>query len=243
MKKALLFAIFLLFFAQVFSLENAASSDSEEETLVFEARIAIEENAVVVDSVQVVYGTPMEIDSDANYVAKILDEQLSVLYQAGFDFEEFTVTLPPEASEEEIEKHYAGPPSAVEKVLFLPYFEEAAVLAIGSRKGELIALIDLQERVCNKDGKCGENENFLSCPADCPLEKKDNYCLPEKDNVCDSDCVEGLDSDCEKGGKEGVKAETFSIEQTYFIAVVVLAFVLIFAYNVLRKKRKQKGKA
>ncbi len=50
--------------------------------------------------------------------------------------------------------------------------------------------------LCNKDGSCDGDENYLSCPEDCPLNEKDNVCISKADYVCDPDCLEGYDPDC-----------------------------------------------
>jgi len=51
---------------------------------------------------------------------------------------------------------------------------------------------------CNNNRKCGSNENYLSCPHDCPENEKDGICINDNDGVCDPDCIEGYDPDCIK---------------------------------------------
>jgi hypothetical protein len=61
-----------------------------------------------------------------------------------------------------------------------------------------IPVFSAELNLCNDDGSCGQNENYLSCPADCPLDKKDSLCIAKPDSVCDPDCLEGYDPDCIK---------------------------------------------
>jgi hypothetical protein len=50
---------------------------------------------------------------------------------------------------------------------------------------------------CDGDGKCEtESESYLSCPRDCPLDKKDGLCTGGADGICDPDCAAGIDPDC-----------------------------------------------
>jgi hypothetical protein len=50
---------------------------------------------------------------------------------------------------------------------------------------------------CNKNKICDSTETHLTCPCDCPLDKKDKICIPRKDGICDPDCLEGVDPDCD----------------------------------------------
>ena len=49
---------------------------------------------------------------------------------------------------------------------------------------------------CNSDGTCSSSETHASCPADCPLSKKDTVCTKDADGTCDPDCSAGIDPDC-----------------------------------------------
>jgi hypothetical protein len=49
---------------------------------------------------------------------------------------------------------------------------------------------------CNNNGACDTTETYKTCPADCPLNKKDGVCMTGSDGTCDPDCSAGVDPDC-----------------------------------------------
>lgn len=49
-----------------------------------------------------------------------------------------------------------------------------------------------QNKICELD----KNENYLTCPQDCPSGSADNYCDMLKDGICDPDCEISADVDC-----------------------------------------------
>lgn len=210
---------------------------AQEEIPVIQARLIVSDNNVSVDSVQLVYGFPSESEQDANYIAKLMDEGLSTIYQTRFYLEEFVPTIPESLGEEGIDYYYETVSGTLEAVVFLPFFEDAAFLAIGKENEGLTAFIDLRERLCDMDGECSENENYLSCPEDCPLEKSDNYCFPESDGVCDPDCIEGLDEDCiEEKGKVVPEKPELDLSKYFLPATVVLIILVIISYNLLKRR-------
>jgi hypothetical protein len=176
-------------------------------------------------------------------MAQILDPDLQVIYQTKFSFRELVVRMPETIPEAEVDDYYDKTQGTLEAQLFLPYFEEAAILAVGKDGNKPIAFIDLKSRLCNSDGKCNPSENYLSCQEDCPLDKEDNYCLPEGDSICDPDCIAGLDPDCALalvGG--GTENKGLSITELYFIGVVAAAFLIIAGYNILKRRKGKAGK-
>jgi hypothetical protein len=50
--------------------------------------------------------------------------------------------------------------------------------------------------ICNKDGICYTNEDYLNCPEDCPTGSADGICDKIKDETCDPDCKWQEDADC-----------------------------------------------
>jgi len=50
---------------------------------------------------------------------------------------------------------------------------------------------------CNNDEVCDTTETYLTCPEDCPLDKKDKICIDRNEGICDPDCLKGVDPDCE----------------------------------------------
>ena len=60
----------------------------------------------------------------------------------------------------------------------------------------LIFSRDLGESLCNHDGACAGQENFLLCKGDCPSGSEDSWCDKKPDGRCDPDCADGVDADC-----------------------------------------------
>ena len=54
---------------------------------------------------------------------------------------------------------------------------------------------DIASKICNKDGICNGDENYVACSIDCPSGSQDNICDTVPDGICDPDCLSG-DSDC-----------------------------------------------
>ncbi len=114
---------------------------------------------------------------------------------------------------------------------------------------------DISPRLCNNNGKCEEDETVLSCPKDCPLNKKDGICINQKDSVCDPDCLKGVDSDCEEkppvdenvpipdangngSGQDNPNNVMFFV--MVGAGVLVLVFLIIWFLN-YAKERKEAG--
>jgi hypothetical protein len=64
-------------------------------------------------------------------------------------------------------------------------------------------------------------ENYLTCPQDCPSGAKDGYCDKVNDGRCDPDCAAGEDPDCEAPSSMGL----------IITVVFVIILVLIIAYK------------
>ncbi len=118
-------------------------------------------------------------------------------------------------------------------------------------KGEKLLLsLNLEDYLCDKDGKCekesGESVYFcrdcvecgdgicstkfgespVTCKLDCPSGRSDGMCDGIKDDVCDPDCIEeGFDPDCE--------ANQFNLA-LIFIFVVAIFVIILF---VIHKKQ------
>lgn len=69
---------------------------------------------------------------------------------------------------------------------------------------------------------CDSEENYKTCPDDCPSGGKDSYCDKVKDGICDSDCASGEDPDCAAPGNTG---------PIIIIFLFILALALIIAYK------------
>jgi hypothetical protein len=66
--------------------------------------------------------------------------------------------------------------------------------------------------VCNIDGICYTDEDYLNCPVDCPTGSKDGICDKIKDGRCDPDCkwLEDPDCVCNRNGKCDLGVETYA---------------------------------
>ena len=52
--------------------------------------------------------------------------------------------------------------------------------------------------VCRPDGKCGDGETYINCPADCPTGSGDDICDGVEDGRIDPDCRKDADPDAKK---------------------------------------------
>lgn len=235
-----LFLIALLFSLLFFPAYSTAALDGNE-TLVLQARVTVIDGNVNVDDIQLVYGYPTESQLQGRYIAQILDRQLTELYHLKFSLNESFPTIPESVPAKDINSYLESMGSTWEATLYFPYFEDAEFIALGSDDGNLIAFVGLKDELCNHDGKCNGNENFLSCKEDCPLDKSDNYCYPQKDGVCDPDCIQGLDPDCAKSAADNEPKKTvLSQSDYYFIASVLILAVSIVVYNLVKRKKRSK---
>jgi hypothetical protein len=234
MKKALLaLMVFFLLLVPLFCFAE------EEEIPVLQARVTVAGGEVKINSLQIVYGTPTPQDEHGAFIAQLLDRSSNEIYQLRFSINEVMPTFPEDLPPEDYNT-FIEQTRSFEATLYFPYLEEVEIVSIGQENKSPIAFFGVKEDLCNADGKCGEGENFLSCPADCPLDKEDNYCLPAGDGVCDPDCIAGLDPDCAAAvvvGGTGNKG--LSLEEMYFLGVVIAAFALIVGYNLVKRKGKK----
>ncbi len=123
-----------------------------------------------------------------------------------------------------------------------PYFPNAKTLHF--YKGDSL-LLEEELRLCNSDKTCNENENYLSCPSDCPLNKPDGYCVNKGDGVCDPDCVEGFDPDCRPAkpagnGPSGEQPGGGYAQPPNLIPLLILpaAAVVIIIFLIVRGRKK-----
>ena len=69
---------------------------------------------------------------------------------------------------------------------------------------------------CDQDGSCDLGESYLTCPSDCPMNKKDYICVTAQDGYCDPDCALRADLDCPACG-DANNDEKVSISDIVFL--------------------------
>ena len=75
--------------------------------------------------------------------------------------------------------------------------------------------------LCGNKACDSPQENYLTCPQDCPSGAKDGYCDKVKDARCDPDCAAGDDIDCGGSSNLGI----------IITVIFVIILFLIFAYK------------
>jgi len=181
-------------------------------------------------SVTIDYRT--EINQNGNYLVKLIGKNGKTLYQLKIAKFISRVPAPADANFEEKQKWYADKYKYGEMAVFLPYLKEAKTLSF-EHGTSILARANLS-KLCNEDGKCNNNENYLSCPEDCKLNKKDNYCLAQKDGTCDPDCAQGIDPDCKTTTKPKIANST----RGFIIVGAIIATIILIIWS---KKRKNKN--
>jgi hypothetical protein len=95
---------------------------------------------------------------------------------------------------------------------------------------------------CNSNGVCDSSETHATCPADCPLNKKDTVCTKDSDGTCDPDCSAGVDPDCgtPQAGSSPANASPATAPSLLVPAgiVVLLAAAAGAGWFLLKKKKE-----
>ena len=94
--------------------------------------------------------------------------------------------------------------------------------------GKLIFSENIENYFCNNDAYCGINENYISCPIDCPSGSIDGWCDRVEDNRCDIDCLSNIDPDC-VGPRNNI----------IIIIMAIIVLTTIAATLISRKLRKK----
>jgi len=118
--------------------------------------------------------------NEGDLMVMIQDSDGNVLWYSGYDLDFYIYDAAIIADE----IRYS------DKIPYLPEMEKATVLYNGA------VVFTSGLGLCNTNGLCEGNENYLSCPKDCPLNEKDGICINKADGVCDPDCLPGYDPDC-----------------------------------------------
>ncbi|NOX71670.1 MAG: hypothetical protein GXO64_03145 [Candidatus Micrarchaeota archaeon] len=121
--------------------------------------------------------------AEGQYTVTIFDSDKNVLWSGGQNLSFFV-----HDANIEVEKmHYS---------IKIPYTPNMTMVTIAHNN---ITLFTGNLELCNSDGDCDSNENNLSCPSDCSMDKEDGICINAQDGICDPDCIGGYDPDCSGG--------------------------------------------
>ncbi|MDP3918510.1 MAG: hypothetical protein Q8Q35_01215 [Nanoarchaeota archaeon] len=85
--------------------------------------------------------------------------------------------------------------SVTKETLYLPFIEGLYLIEV-SYNEELLEHYNANDLLCNKNGVCQDNENFVGCPNDCKSYEKDGICMNIRDGQCDLDCSKNQDYEC-----------------------------------------------
>jgi hypothetical protein len=175
---------------------------------------------------------------DEGYRLKIISFKDEILYSFRFDIETIrNYALDPEWFDENGTQIYfptetKNLSTETTLVIIFPYFRNAKIVEIYNPNNTIAVVIDVSKyATCNHDNVCGLNENYNTCPEDCPSGSRDEYCDGIKDGRCDLDCIPEKDVDC----------------RDYFvIAICITGFLLIaitlFVYYLIKKRRGENVK-
>lgn len=140
-------------------------------------------DSIKIEEIKVRPGNPTAIEIPGNYKLQILDKNKRIINETKFRAIFYILSDPPTPTN-----------SAYFHVRFL-YDKNVEYKYLKIYKDER-EIFSTEFSLCNLNGICEEYESYLSCPTDCPLNKKDGVCIKEKDGVCDPDCLLGIDLDC-----------------------------------------------
>ncbi|MEM4347059.1 MAG: hypothetical protein QW802_00525 [Candidatus Altiarchaeota archaeon] len=206
------------------------------------------DDSVKVNKIILMEGNPTVYISPGEYKLRILDYENNVIEEIPINLVFMVMTDPPK------------PTDSAFINLRLPYKQEMQTLKLFNKDMEIFST---KIQLCNNDNVCDINyENFLSCPEDCPLDKKDGICIKEADKICDPDCAEGVDPDCKAVPTtieitriettkittvmtttttiQDKKTDFFIYLPLFIIIVLILSFVVII-YMRRKIKKKEKG--
>jgi len=170
-------------------------------------------DSVTLDALKVIPKSEEFQGNSGEYDIKIVDGEGNILYDAKVHLNFFIMT---------------DPPREVNNTIFyeaIPFY--GTNTSIRFYKNEKLLFDYDLKNLCNNDNYCNSNENYLSCPADCPLDKKDGLCIKEQDSVCDPDCPQKQDQDCTAAPAQVKTDNTTRILIAAIIAVILL-FIILF---------------
>jgi hypothetical protein len=173
---------------------------------------------------------------DGNYTFQVLSKNGEILYQKNFEAGFVILSHPPVFVNETI-------------VMFsIPYLPNMQILRL-LKGGKVIFEENIGKYFCNQNGKCEGQENFYSCPKDCPSGSKDNVCDALIDGKCDPDCKENVDLDCNLELKRKILGKVEVLKPTelrkderkeisIFMIVIIVAIIFVTVLIFLLRSRK-----
>lgn len=138
---------------------------------------------IEINKLYIVNGTEDRFENKGPYAVQLIDEQGNILRSLDFDVDFILYTDPPKPLKES-----GG-------ILGIRYNDAADKLVI-KHNDKIIYSENITGKFCNKDSKCNNYENIVSCPNDCTAASEDGYCTHEADAICDPDCAAVHDPDC-----------------------------------------------
>jgi parallel beta-helix repeat protein len=149
-------------------------------------------NNVIENFVILMEGIPSKYYQSGDYELKVLDSNNEVIFNQSlsifFDYEGPVVST----------ENYSGIIYRKFTLSYkIPYDASMHKIELYHNKNKIYSKI---LNFCNNNRICEKFETYLTCPNDCPLNKKDKICIAKKDGVCDPDCAAGVDLDGDKDG-------------------------------------------
>lgn len=182
---------------------------------------------VTMNWLSVIEGSPERTVEGGNYAIVVLDEEGEEISRT-----ELFISFYMSGTLEEMDER--------DVLVRVPYREDAYVVSI--EKGGSLIFHQVIGSVCNHDSECGDNENYASCPTDCPSGGRDNYCDSMEDGICDSDCaVSGDPADCRQPTGAAIAGEVGAPLELPLIPIGIAVVVIIAAagaFLFFKKKKK-----
>jgi hypothetical protein len=167
--------------------------NSESSNQVIDVNLDVYRNDTVIENFVILMdGVPSKYYQSGDYKIKILDNSNEVIFNQSlimfFDYDGPVVST----------ENYSS--IIYEKITLsykIPYDVNMHKIELYHNENKIYSKI---LNFCNNNTICENFEIHLTCPNDCPLNKKDRICTAKKDGVCDPDCAGGVDPDGDMDG-------------------------------------------
>ena len=177
-------------------------------------------DSVALYNARTLLGTPDQKTNDSDYQLHIYGENKNLLVETNLPV--YFVLLDPM---EEVFETYTS--------VQLPYSRHYTTVGILHDKNEIYKQ-DISF-LCNEDQICERNENYVSCPADCPSGGQDGLCDRKSDGRCDSDCSKG-DEDCKMNWTDNNLDKRKN--NIIFGLIILCAGTVLFILHLISKTKK-----